>query len=799
MVGNDSGEVLSIASAVISRLDRNAPVYSGRFSDFNTNYIQASAVAKGGSSGSPVVDIDGNAVALQAGGKANSSATNYFLPLQRVSRALQCLRRGEKITRGTIQTQWKFESFDICRRLGLSPELESDMRKASPGTNTMLVAERVLPNGPADGKLQKGDLLVKVNGDTLMSFIDLDDALDSHVGQSVDLDIRRGDKDIRVSIPITDLHAITPSRFVKVSDAVFHDLSYQMARYFAIPCQGVYLPDRGAFADLPDGAIIDSVNGRLTTDLETFVLAMQDIADHQNVKITYRKVTDPHTKASIFVDCMLSYYPKIESWKRDNDYKRWTLTELDYSTNSPPHRSKVGTFPTINGLANPSAAYIANTIVKVTCIVQTFADGCITRRNSGHGIIVDAQQGIALISRAIVPHSLCSITLNIANVEVSARVEFLHPLHNYALLKYHPDQVEAPVDSVRFSDKPVELNAKVTMVCVHPMSGNRTATETSITDVTSMSIPGNPSRPQYRAINIDAVNVETRLAWENSFGLILGSDGLVQAVWMLFQGPQASKSQPNQTSWTKYGLQAATLKPVVDRIRRGVSGIPRVLDMEMRYYNINIARKHGVAEHWLQDIAKANPRHLVYAVRKLTCHPVAQTGIDGDKLEETDMVLTLNNQLVTNLSAFGELYDTDLIPATIVRGGKEMTVKVPTLSTKHLETTRVVHFCGAVFHQPHLAVRQLMSKLPSEVYVAAKYSGTPAELFKLGLLQFITHVNDVETPNLDTFVREVNEIPDNTFFRLRTVSQTLIPGMVTIKKFDYYVSFRLLWHIHAAC
>ena len=84
MVGNDGGEKLSILSGFISRIDRNAPEYAeGNYRDFNTNYIQASAAATGGSSGSPVVNSSGFVVALAAGGRGDKATTDFFLVLTR--------------------------------------------------------------------------------------------------------------------------------------------------------------------------------------------------------------------------------------------------------------------------------------------------------------------------------------------------------------------------------------------------------------------------------------------------------------------------------------------------------------------------------------------------------------------------------------------------------------------------------------------------------------------------------------------------------------------------------------------
>ncbi|XP_021604156.1 protease Do-like 7 [Manihot esculenta] len=339
VVGNDSGEKVSILAGTLARLDRDAPHYKrDGYNDFNTFYMQAASGTKGGSSGSPVIDWQGRAVALNAGSKS-SSASAFFLPLERVVRALGFLQKERDsytnkweavpIPRGTLQVTFLHKGFDETRRLGLQSETEQIVRHASPpGETGMLVVDSVVPGGPAHMQLGPGDVLIRVNGEVTTQFLKLETLLDDSVNHKIELQIERGGTCLTVNLVVQDLHSITPDYFLEVSGAVIHPLSYQQARNFRFHCGLVYVSEPGYMlfrAGVPRHAIIKKFAGEEISQLDELISALSKLSRGARVPLEYISYMDRHRRKSVLVTVdRHEWYAPPQIYTRDDSTGLWT-------------------------------------------------------------------------------------------------------------------------------------------------------------------------------------------------------------------------------------------------------------------------------------------------------------------------------------------------------------------------------------------------------------------------------------------------------------------------------------------
>lgn len=790
VIGNDAGEKLSILAGFISRLDRNAPDYGAlTYNDFNTEYIQAAASASGGSSGSPVVNEDGHAVALQAGGSTEAS-TDYFLPVHRPLRALQCIQQSQPVTRGDIQVEWSLKPFDECRRLGLTPEAESQVRKNFPRKIGLLVADLVLPEGPADGLIKEGDTLLAIADEPIATFIRVDEILDEKVGQKVKFTIQRGGVEMTQHITVGDVHKITPDRYLEVAGASFNEMSYQIARCYCIPARGVFINDASGSFEFStmekNGWLLESVDDKPTPNLDALIEIMKLIPDMQKVTITYRHVSDLHTEVFRAIYIERHWQSTFQLAVRNDSTGLWDFTDIQDKPVPPiastPLNVKFIDIPITNP-EKSGCATLTKSFVQVRTIAPVSLDSYPYKKEFCYGVVVDAKHGYVLVSRRFVPHDMCDIFVIFAeSIDIPGKVVFLHPNQNYAIVKYDPDLILADVKTPRFGNVPLKRGDKINFFGYN-YNLRLVSEDDKISAVSSMNIPPAQLSPRYRGVNLEGVIMDSKLCQECDTGIMVDDDGTIRAFWLTYLGDTTC----DQTADRMYrmGLDVTDVRSVIDALQQNI--IPsslRMLEAEFAAMTVIQGRTRGVSEEWISKFEKECEDDVKFLQVDRVTAP--RLGEEIDALKTGDIVLSLNNKIVKSMRDLHEMYAQPELDFTILRKKSQLNIKVHTKEMESINTSRIVFWCGALLQAPHLGVRQIMEKIPSEIYVTRKSAGAPAQQYGIPTNSFITHVNDRETKTLQSFMDAVATIADNTYVKLRIVSFDCVPFAISLKTNYHY-------------
>lgn len=778
VIGNDAGEQLSILAGTLARLDRAAPQYGvGKYNDFNTFYIQAASGTSGGSSGSPVIDIRGRVVALNAGG-SNGAQSSFYLPLARVQRALQLIQKGQPVPRGTLQTVFKYTPYDELVRLGLQSSTQEAARRAHPELTGMLVVDEVLPGSSTEGKLQPGDVLTHVNGQLVTTFHPLAAILDGAVGGTVELTVERGGQRVQQRLPVGDLHAITPSEYFSFGDAVVHTLSYQMARHFNAPVRGVFVANPGYVLDaagVPRGAVISSVNGRPVPTLAEFVAILQGLPHGERATLRYSTLDDPKGSDTRVMRMDRTWFP-VRHCRRDDASGLWPCAELP----APEGKAQIEPARTsFLASGDKRAAELAPSLVMVNFDMPFSVAGVTERNYHGTGVVVDAQRGLVVVDRNTVPVAPGDVRITFGgSVEIPARVEYVHPLHNVAVVAYDPELLAgSPVRAVRFDPAELEPGEAVTVVGIGRDSRLRSlaTTVSSVDDVTFTL-----SRTlQFREANLEVAQLVN--APTDFDGVILGRDGRVRALWSSF-----ATEGSRETVQVSRGMPAAI---VIETLEAARSGQPLYsLETEFEAVGIAAARKMGLADAWVVRFESRNPAHRqVLAVARVAAGSPA-----AEVLREGDLLLAVNGTPLNRFREVEQATQAASVRLTVLRDGAEQSLEVPTTPLHGEDIGRILLWSGAVLHAPHRAMAIQRSIPPQGVFVAYFSYGSPATRYGLYAGRRIVEVDGRPTPDLDAFIDAIRGRENRSSLRLRTVTWNGTIGVTTLKvDQDYWPTYEL--------
>ena len=771
VVGNNAGEKLSIHAGTVARLDREAPKYGrAAYNDFNTFYIQAAAGTTGGSSGSPVLDLSGKVVALNAGSRRDSSAS-FYLPLDRVARALERIQAGQAVTRGTVQAVFAVQEWDELGRLGLPDATQAAARARNPAASGLLVVSEVQPGGPAAGKLQVGDVLLQLDGAPLDSFVPLEAAMDDRVGGVVRLRVARAGVESEVELTVADLHALTPSRYVELGGDLVHELSYQQSRNFNLPARGMYVAAAGyalKHAGVPEGARIDKVAGRATPDLATFREVVGALPDRALVPLQFVTLSEPLRPQVVAWRVDRTWFP-AQTCVRDDTTGEWPCEAWPAAAPAVPPTPQVASAS--RAPAGPPGK-IASALVWVEARLPFVFSGNNGDMYSGVGLVIDADQGLVAVDRDTVPQGLADISVVVGAVRVPAEPVWFHPDHNLAVVRFDPAAVTGvKLGEARFDTRRPEVGTRVWQVGLNSRLEIIWG-ETAVQGYRPFTL-GPPGVPQYRDHDVDVMST-TDAALERG-GVLVDAQGEVVAFLASFL-----TGSGRDTNATFRGLPSDVLADAATAFRAGRTPPGQTLGVSWAPLPLALAVDRGMPP------AEAAAHAAAGVTRVLAVTHVSADSRAVGQLEAGDLLVSVGGRRSGSWRTLDQAVQDGLVELQVVRAGQVVDVRVPPVPARSGQVDRAVLWAGALVQDtpPELGLQQGLAA--GGAYVSWRWFGSPADRYDLDPTLRIVAVDGVPVANLAAFEAAVRGRADGATVRLDVRDLDDRPRVLTLRVDNVY-------------
>ena len=190
----------TVTQGIISSLDRTVSLKSEDGQAISTKAIQTDTAINPGNSGGPLVNIQGQVIGITSSkiasnGKTSVEGLGFAIPSNDVQNIIKQLETDGKVTRPALGIQM----------VNLANVGANDLRKLNiPSSLTSgVVVRSVQSNMPANGHLQKYDVITKVDDKEIASSTDLQHAVYTHaIGDTIKVTYYRNGKEETTSIKL---------------------------------------------------------------------------------------------------------------------------------------------------------------------------------------------------------------------------------------------------------------------------------------------------------------------------------------------------------------------------------------------------------------------------------------------------------------------------------------------------------------------------------------------------------------------------------------------------------------------
>ncbi len=298
VLGNNASEGLTILEGTVSWIKKNAPSYSDpdTYRDFNTYYFQTSADVSGGSSGGPIINQEGEVIAINSSAKRYTTVS-WGLHINTVKNAFEALKKGRKINRGWDGASIVFSPFNEITDYGFPKSLIKGLKKADPSLEGLLTVHETIPGTDSFSLLRSGDVIWEINGIKIKdSFSKYENILNSNINKKVRLKILRKENFHTYYLKVIDIEKLKINSFLRIGGDYFSNIPVFMAFSYNMSLSGVLAPsikyNFSERVDFPEFTVINLINGVKVRDITDFAKLIRDFKDGDEVQMSYIKLKE---------------------------------------------------------------------------------------------------------------------------------------------------------------------------------------------------------------------------------------------------------------------------------------------------------------------------------------------------------------------------------------------------------------------------------------------------------------------------------------------------------------------------